>query len=218
MRQIRWLELLKDYVFVLSYNPGNTDVVADVLSRKSLHMSALMVKELDLVEQFQDLSLVSVLTPSGVKFRMLKLTSNILEEIKDGQKVAMELVDCWVLINQGKEKNFRIDENEIMRFPNHVCVPDVPELKRKILNEGHHSSLSIHPVTMKMYQDLKKLFWWPRMKKDVDEVVFACLVCQKSKVEHQMPSGVMQPLFVLECKWDNISMDFVGSIAEDCEG
>ena len=38
----------------------------------------------------------------------------------------------------------------------------------------------------------------------------ACLVCHKSKIEHQKPSGMMQPLFVPEWKWDSISMDFVG--------
>jgi len=53
--------------------------------------------------------------PSGQKVN-LKLTSNILEEIKEGQKVNLELVDRLVLINQGKEKDFRVDENGVMKF------------------------------------------------------------------------------------------------------
>ena len=44
MRQRRWLEFLKDYDFELSYHPGKVNVVADALSRKSLHVSALMVR------------------------------------------------------------------------------------------------------------------------------------------------------------------------------
>jgi len=52
MRQRRWLEFLKDYDFQLSYHLGKANMVADALSRKSLHMSALMVKELELIEQF----------------------------------------------------------------------------------------------------------------------------------------------------------------------
>jgi len=59
MRQRRWLKFLEDYDFALSYHPGKGNVVAATLSRKSLHMSALMVKELELIEQFRDLSLVS---------------------------------------------------------------------------------------------------------------------------------------------------------------
>jgi len=58
MRQRRWLELLKDFDFGLNYHPGKANVVAYVLSRKTLHMSAMMVKELELLEQFKDLSLV----------------------------------------------------------------------------------------------------------------------------------------------------------------
>ncbi|MCI89586.1 hypothetical protein A2U01_0110875, partial [Trifolium medium] len=58
MRQRRWLEFLKDYDFELSYHPGKANVVADALSRKSLHVSSLMAKELELIENFRDLSLV----------------------------------------------------------------------------------------------------------------------------------------------------------------
>ena len=59
-------------------------MVADVLSRKSLHMLALMVGELKLIEKFKDSSFVSELTLSGMKLGMLKLTSNTLEDIKEG--------------------------------------------------------------------------------------------------------------------------------------
>jgi len=54
----------------------------------------------------------------------------------------------------------------------------------------------------KMYQDLKRLLLWPEMKKDIAEFVYACLVCQKSKIQHQKSSGLMQPLCIPEWKWD----------------
>ena len=63
MRQRRLLELLKDYDFSLNYHPGKTNVVADALSRKTLRMSAMMVKEFELLEQFRDLSLVCERSP-----------------------------------------------------------------------------------------------------------------------------------------------------------
>ena len=78
------MEFLKDYEFGLNYHPGKANVVADALSRKSLHMSMLMVRELELVEQFRDLSLVCETTSDSVKLGMLKLTSGILEEIRTG--------------------------------------------------------------------------------------------------------------------------------------
>jgi len=113
---------------------------------------------------------------------MLKLTSNILEEIKKGQKENLELVDRVVLVNQGKGVDFILDKNGILMFHNRVCVPDVLELKKRILDEGHISSLSIHPGATKMYQDLKRLFWWPGMKKEIAEFIYACLVCARVEV------------------------------------
>ena len=130
----------------------------------------------------------------------------------------LELVDRVVLVNQGKGVDFILNENGVLMFRDRVCVPDVPELKKRILDEGHRSSLSIHLGATKMNQDLKKLFWWPGMKKDIVEFVYACLVCQKSKIEHQKPSGSMQPLFVPEWKWDSISMDFVGALPKTVKG
>jgi hypothetical protein len=56
------------------------------------------------------------------------------------------------------------------------------------------------------------------MKKEIAEFVYACLVCQKSKIKNQKPSGLMQPLFVPEWKWDRISMDFVGALPKTAKG
>ncbi|PNX60415.1 hypothetical protein L195_g060169, partial [Trifolium pratense] len=57
-----------------------------------------------------------------------------------------------LVVEEGKEANFKVDENGIMRFHGRVCVPDVPEMKKVILEEGHRSEMSIHPGVTKMYQ------------------------------------------------------------------
>ena len=86
MRKRRWLELLKDYDFELSYHPSKANVMADTLSRKSLYISSLMVRELDLLEQFRKLSLVCEVTPNSVRLGVLRITSELLGDIKEGQK------------------------------------------------------------------------------------------------------------------------------------
>ena len=92
-------------------------------------------------------------------------------------------MDSVVLVNQGISVDFRLDENGVLMFRDRVCVSNVL-LKKRILEEGHMSSLSIHPGATKMYQDLKRLFWWPGMKKDIAQFVYASLICQKSKIKH----------------------------------
>ncbi|GAU23275.1 hypothetical protein TSUD_281700 [Trifolium subterraneum] len=200
MRQQRWLEFVKDYDFELSYHPGKANVVEDALSRKSLHMSSLIVKELELIEEFRDLSLVCEVTSDIVKLEMLKLTNPFLEKVREYQKGDEKVMERVALVIEGQENDFKIDENGVVKYRGRVCIPDVAELKRMILDEGHRSRLSIHPSVTKMYQDLRKLFWLPRMKKEIAEYVYACLVCQKSKIGHQKPSGLLQPLFVPESR------------------
>jgi hypothetical protein len=90
-----------------------------------------------------------------------------------------------------------------------VCIPNNAEVKKIVLEESHSSQYSIHPGATKMYQYMKKLFWWPGMKKDIAEFFSKCLTCQKIKVEHQRLSGPLQPLDIPEWKWESIAMDFV---------
>nr|KYP76741.1 Transposon Ty3-I Gag-Pol polyprotein [Cajanus cajan] len=68
-----------------------------------------------------------------------------------------------------------------------------------------------------MYDNLK-MFWWPRMKKDIVEFVSAYIVCQKAKVEQQRPSRLLQPLSIHKWKWDSISMDFVVALPRTVRG
>jgi len=90
-----------------------------------------------------------------------------------------------------------------------MCVPNNEEIKKMILEEAHQSKLSTHSSTTKMYQDLKKMFWWPKMKREVARYVEKCLVCQKAKIEHQKPAGMLQSLDISKWKLDSITMDFV---------
>ena len=79
----------------------------------------------------------------------------------------MKLVDLLVGIGQTKNEDFKLDAQGVLRFRDRICIPDDMDLKRMILEESHRSNLSIHPGTTKMYQDLKKLFWWSGMKREV---------------------------------------------------
>ena len=68
---------------------------------------------------------------------------------------------------------------------------------------------TVHPSETKMYRDLKQSFWWKRMKVDVSKFVAACEVFQCVKDEHKRPTGLLNPLEILEWKWEHITMDFV---------
>ena len=124
----------------------------------------------------------------------LVITNEFLEKVKEKQLEDSKLKNFMGLLNTDKAKDFSLGVDGILRFKNRICIPEDNELKQTILSEGHKSKLSLHPRMTKMYQDLKKSYWWHGMKNDVAKFVVACLTCQKSKIEHQLPGGMLTQL------------------------
>nr|KYP69715.1 Retrovirus-related Pol polyprotein from transposon 17.6 [Cajanus cajan] len=81
MRRRRWMEFLKDYDFQLMYHSGKANVAADALSRKSIHMSSMMMKELELVEEFIDLNLCVELAQDHISCGMITITNEFLMQV-----------------------------------------------------------------------------------------------------------------------------------------
>jgi hypothetical protein len=104
---------------------------------------------------------------------------------------------------------FREDMEGTLWFKMRLVVPKKEALKKKILDEAHTSRYSIHPRSTKMYHDLRQQFWWTRMKREAARYVFECDTCRKVKADYMKHGGLLQPLSILEWKWDDISMDFI---------
>ncbi|GKA46195.1 putative reverse transcriptase domain-containing protein [Tanacetum coccineum] len=83
------------------------------------------------------------------------------------------------------------------------------DLRGLIMHESHKSKYSIHYGSDKMYQDLKKLYWWPNMKAEFATYVSKCLTCARVKIEYQKPFGLLVQPEIPQWKWENITMDFV---------
>ena len=90
-----------------------------------------------------------------------------------------------------------------------VCVPDVEDLRKLIMEEAHCSAYAMHLGSIKMYPTIKENYWWSGMKKDIADFMSRCLVCQQMKTEHQKPPRPIYPLTISEWKWEHITMDFV---------
>nr|GEV78160.1 putative reverse transcriptase domain-containing protein [Tanacetum cinerariifolium] len=93
---------------------------------------------------------------------------------------------------------------------------DVKEKRRKFILYGSRmGSVSgrcenyMYPGANKLYHDLRDMYWWSGMKRDIATYVSKCLTCLKVKAGHQKPSGILQQPDIPEWKWDNITMDFI---------
>ncbi|GJX96069.1 putative reverse transcriptase domain-containing protein [Tanacetum coccineum] len=164
MRQRRWLELLVDYDCEIRYHPGKANVIADALSQK---------------EPLQIRSLIMTIHP--------KLPTQILE----AQTEAIKEENIKTKNLRGMDKSFEIRPDGTRCIKNRSWLPLFGGLRNLIMHESNKSKYSIHPGSDKMYQDLKKLYWWPNMKAIIAEYVGKCLTCSRVKAECQKPSGLL---------------------------
>jgi hypothetical protein len=119
---------------------------------------------------------------------------------------------------EGRGADFTEDDQCTIWFKNRICVPEIDSLRDTILKEARDSAYSIHPGSNKMYQDLKQMYWWYGLKRDVASHVALCDVCKRVKAEHQRPAGLLHPLKIPEWKWEEIGMDFIVGLPHTSTG
>ncbi|GKE12228.1 putative reverse transcriptase domain-containing protein [Tanacetum coccineum] len=167
MRQRRWLELLSDYDCEIRYHPGKANVVADALSQKE-RIKALRVRAL-----------------------VMTIGLNLPKQILSAQSEARKEENFITEDLHGMINKLEPHADGTLCLNNRSWIPCYGDLRALIMHESHKSKYSIHPGSDKMYQDLKKLYWWPNMKAEIAIYVNKCLTCAKVKVEYQKPSGLL---------------------------
>ncbi|KAH0650243.1 hypothetical protein KY284_030155 [Solanum tuberosum] len=216
LHQRRWLEFLKDYDMSVHYHPSKANVVADALSRPSIGSVAHVEEEKnELEKEVHSLVRLGVrlmsISYGGVTIQNGSEFSSVVEvkEYQDSDRILLQLKDA---VHQQRVEVFSQGGDGVLRYQGRLCVPKVGELKHQILTEAHNSRYSIHPGATKMYRDLRKVFWWNGMKRDITDFVAKCLNCQQVKVEHQKPRGMTQEIDIPTWKWEVINMDFITSL------
>nr|GFA07386.1 hypothetical protein [Tanacetum cinerariifolium] len=101
---------------------------------------------------------------------------------------------------RGLDAKFKRRDNGRIYFVDRIWIPSVSNIKKLIMDEAHTSKYSVHLGADKMYYDLRDLYWWPGMKKDIAEYVSKCLTYSKIKVEHQNTSRLLQQPKIHEWK------------------
>jgi hypothetical protein len=113
--------------------------------------------------------------------------------------------------------NFWEDEKGTLWLEDRICVPKDEEIQNAILTKAHCTKYSIHPSSTKMYMDLRRIFWWRQMKRDIAAFATQCDVCCRIKAEHQRTAGLLKPLDIPMWKWE-ISMDFIVGLPRTPKG
>ncbi|GKA27469.1 putative reverse transcriptase domain-containing protein [Tanacetum coccineum] len=118
----------------------------------------------------------------------------------------------------GLDQQMERKEDGSLYFMDRIWIPLVGDVRMVVLNEDHNSRYPVHPGVDKMYHDLRDMYWWSGMKRDMAIYVSKCLTCAKVKDEHQIPSGLLQKPKIPEWKWDKITMDLITKLPRSRSG
>nr|GFA45621.1 hypothetical protein [Tanacetum cinerariifolium] len=140
-----------------------------------------------------DLELGAVVFALKILRHYLKIL-NAQTEARKPENIKEEDVGGMLVENSrdpGKVRTKKLEPHPdgTLRLNDRRWLPCYDDLRTVIMHESHKSKYSIHPSSKKMYQDMKKLYWWPNMKADIATYVSKCLICVKVNAEHQKQSG-----------------------------
>ncbi|GJW89170.1 hypothetical protein Tco_0164510 [Tanacetum coccineum] len=165
MRQHRWLELLSDSDCEILYHLGKANAVADALSRKER------------------------IKPLRVRALVMTIGLNLPKRILNAQAEARKEENYVTEDLCGMIKKLEPHADETLCLKNKIWIPYFGDLRALIMHESHKSKYLIHPGSDKMYQDLKKLFWYVSWKNTKDYMMNRRLYEETTQV-NDLPTPV----------------------------
>lgn len=178
--------------YTIEYKKGKENKAADALSRQ-FERTRDMEKELHIVK-------VAIL-PQWIE----EIQASYLGD-EEAQGIMV------VTLMNAKDDNIYTVRDGVLRYKNKIWVGKADQVRRKIMETVHDSSIGGHSGIHGSYQKAKKYFYWKGMKKDIQEFVEACDVCKQCKSENVLYPGMLQPLPIPEKPWSQVTMDFIEAL------
>jgi hypothetical protein len=229
-KQARWVTKLAAYDFKLTYKPGKTQVIADCLSRPSgkkesdIAIPNYQTKDGGIVfgEGISAMTDNNDPTNDDIEWNHVNIETNNItwkeecaksyEKDEFFKKLTLREKSRW----QREEETgliHLVEENNSRR----LCIP-THQLQLRVISECHDRDYAAHPGENRLIANLRKSFFWPKMKDMAHNYVKTCERCQKSKPRNKKLPGLQQPLPVPMGCWEEVSMDFMTSLPRSQRG
>ncbi|KAG9450237.1 hypothetical protein H6P81_010202 [Aristolochia fimbriata] len=185
-QQQHWLVKLLGFDFEIVYRKGSENQAADCLSRRT----------------------------SGVlQSLVLKSVASITGQVREAFHFDVPSQEYLLAIRRKGAQDTRYQViNDLIFYKHKLFIPQVRSLRTDLIRKIHSSPTGGHEGALRTYKRLSASFFWPHMFSEVKQFVVACTICQKVKVDHSSPVGLLQPLPIPEQVWEDISIDFVDGL------
>lgn len=206
-RVARWIDFLQLFNPYIHYRSGKENVVADCLSRRVDHDDGAAVRA------DQRTARVKALLGSMCSFDIS--VGGILDDIKKGYQ--QDSVSLKMMAEPSKY-DCSVEDGFLLRQDRCIYVPDDRSLKSKLLREVHDAPSGGHLGINKTFRRLAQHYYWPGMRRDVQDYVYSCVACSQNKYWNQAPAGLLQPLPIPTDRWRVWTMDLVGPLTKSARG
>ncbi len=202
-RQIRWMDILSQFHYQITYRPGKENTIADILSRKDeLTPTQKQAKESERTRLVVPPE--AILAPVETEaIDELRVTEEVLKANRTDPGLETERAKAikgtapWELLT-----------GLLLRYKR-IVVPDgYNDLQTRVLRQIHSSTSTAHPGRNKTKALVKRYYWWPSWGNDTDRYVTNCHLCRRSHKPRDKTPGLLHPLPVPLRTWNDLSMDF----------
>ncbi len=111
-------------------------------------------------------------------------------------------------IQKGIKSHFHLRNGLLWYKQNQLYVPK-GRLRDVFLKECHDGPLTGHGGAKHTTTFIKKSYYWPNLKDDVEEYVKTCFTCQQNRTINRKQVGLLGPLLIPKRPWESVSMDFM---------
>jgi hypothetical protein len=178
--QFKWTSKLMGFDFEIIYKPGHENRAADALSRRMTYAAISMIHFAD-YEEWE-------------------------AEVMHDKKLQAIIHD--LIADSASHPNYSF-KNRKLFYKGKLVLPRNSSKIPTLLQEYHSSPIGGHSGFFRTYKKLGALVYWESMKKDIQQFVASCEICQQNKYQTLSPAGLLQPLPIPTQVWKDISMDFI---------
>ncbi|GLB45865.1 putative retrotransposable element tf2 155 kda protein type 1-like [Lyophyllum shimeji] len=217
-RQARWSLYLANFDFVLHHRPGRSMGKPDALSRRPDHGDG-SADNADIVLLKPEFFAVRALQGLIAASEEDKILRDIRRGNREGAqedvvaKATAALKSARSGVRSVRSAEWSEDQGVLM-FRGRIYVPNIPDLRRRIVEQHHDSRVAGHPGRWKTLELVSWSYWWPQMSRYIGSYTSTCDLCQRTKVRRQLPMGQLHPLPIPEGRWSVVSVDFIVELPE----